>query len=101
MAASVPKRVFLTCNLLDSAGGSIYVPEIGQGPHNAIIAPRAVLLCHTHHQGLQPVVDRGAAPSLALLGAIKLLGREFAVPAENRIGCDNLGDFFQACLPSF
>src|SRR5438093_100445 len=29
------------------------VPEIGQGAHNAIIAPGAILARHAHHQGLQ------------------------------------------------
>jgi hypothetical protein len=55
-------------------------------------------LRHTHHQGLQLLVDRGATRSLALLGSVKLLRHEFAVPAKNRVGLDNLGDFFQGLL---
>jgi hypothetical protein len=74
------------------------VSEIGQGAHNTIIAPGTVLLRHTHHQGLQLLVDRGATRSLALLGSVKLLHHEFAVPAKNRVGLDNLGDFFQGLL---
>src|SRR5713101_7080394 len=75
------------------------VPEIGQGAHDAVIAPRAILLCQAHHQGFQLVVDRGAARSLALLGAVKLLRHALAVPAENRVRLDDLGDFRQGLLP--
>ena len=74
------------------------VSQVGQGANNAIIALGAIRLRHAPHKGLQFLVDRGAARSLALLGSIKLLRHEFAVPAKNRVGLDNRGDFFQGLL---
>jgi len=53
------------------------VPEMGQGTHNAIIAPRAVLLGHADHQRLQLLVDLRPPQHLALLRAIKFLGDMF------------------------
>src|SRR5205807_2966473 len=41
---------------------------------------------------------RGAPWGLALCGAVELLGHKFAVPAQNRIGFDNVGDFLQRLL---
>ena len=75
------------------------VPKVGQGADNAVIAPGTILLRQTHHQGLQLLVDRGAAGSLALLGTVKLLGDELAVPAENRVGFDDRRHFRQGLLP--
>src|SRR6266446_8985970 len=75
------------------------VPEVGQGPHDAIVAPGTILLRHAYHQRLQLLVDRGAPWGRALLGTVTLLGHERAVPAENRIGLDDLGYFLQRLLP--
>src|SRR5882724_11220480 len=74
------------------------VSQVRQGPHDPVVAPGAILPRHAHHQGLQLLVDRGAARSLALLGSIKLLRHALAMPAENRVGLDNGGDFFQSPL---
>ena len=41
----------------------------------------------------------GRPRRLALLRAVKLLGHEFAVPAENRVGLDDGGHFLQGLLP--
>ena len=74
------------------------VAQVGQGADDPVIAPGAILLGHAHDQGLQLLVDRGATRSLALLGAVKLLGHELAVPAENRVGLDDRGHFLQGLL---
>src|SRR6266851_98860 len=75
------------------------VPKVGEGVDNAVIPPGTILLRQTHHQSLDLLVDRGAAGSLALLGAVKLLGDQLAVPAENRVGFDDLRHFLQGLLP--
>ena len=50
---------------------------------------------YAHHQVLHFPVDRGATGRFALLGAVKLLGDQFAVPAKNRVGFDDRGHFPQ------
>ena len=74
------------------------VPEIGQGADNQVVAPGAILPRHAYHQGLQLLVNYGAPWSLAPLGAVTLLGHKLAVPAENRVGLDDRGDFLQGLL---
>src|SRR5882724_2968685 len=56
------------------------VSQVGQGTHDAIIAPRAIVPGHTDNQGFQLRVDFGTAGRLPLLGAVTLLGDQFAVP---------------------
>ena len=72
--------------------------EIGQGTHNAIIAPGTVLLRYTHHQVLYLLVDHGATRSFTLLRAVKLLGHELPVPAKDRVRRDDRGHFFEGLL---
>jgi hypothetical protein len=36
------------------------ITQMGQRTHNAIVAPRAIVLGQPHHQGLQLRSDRGA-----------------------------------------
>src|SRR5215468_1742934 len=69
--------------------------EVGQGADNPVIAPRAILLGHADNQGLQLWVDLRSSWSLALGGAVELLGHQFAVPAKNRVGFDDRGHFPQ------
>lgn len=76
------------------------VAKVGQGADNAIIAPGTVLLRHAHYQVLHFLVDRGTTGRFALLGAVKLLGDQFAVPAKNRVGLDDGGHFLQGLLPN-
>src|SRR6266567_496302 len=59
------------------------VPEVGQGADDPVVAPGAILW------------------GLALLGAIKLLRHELAVPAEDGVGFDDLRHFLQGMLPQF
>jgi hypothetical protein len=43
------------------------ISKIVQGPHNPIIAPGTILSGHTHHQGLQRLVNAGTSKHLARL----------------------------------
>ena len=63
-----------------------------------VIAPRAILLGHADDQRLQLLGNHGATGSLALCGAIKLLGHELAVPTENGVGLDDRRHFRQRLL---
>src|SRR5437588_7987206 len=74
------------------------VSQVRQGAHDAVVAPGAILPRHANHQRLQLLVNRGASWSLTLLGAVTLLSHELAIPAENGIGLNNLGHFFQSLL---
>jgi len=51
--------------------------------------------------GLQLWVNGGTPWSLAVCGAVTLLGHQCAVPAEHRVGLDDLGHFLQRLLPQF
>jgi len=75
------------------------ISEIGQGADDAIIPPGTILLRHAHHQILYGLVNRGASRSLALWGAVELLGHELTIPAKNRIGLDDRGHVLQGLLP--
>jgi hypothetical protein len=74
------------------------VPKVGQGADDSVVAPGAILLGHADDQRFQIRIDRGATGSLALLRAVKFLGDQCAVPAENRIGLDDLRHFQQGLL---
>src|SRR5437016_4359787 len=54
--------------------------EVGQGADDPVVAPGAILLCHTDDQRLQLLVDPGTPWGLALLRTVKLLGYELTVP---------------------
>ena len=73
--------------------------QVSQGSDNTVVAPGAIFSRHAHHQSLQFLADRGAPWGRALLGAIKLLRHEFAVPGENGVGCDDVGHFLERLLP--
>src|SRR5919109_3461459 len=75
-----------------------FIAQMGQGPGNTIIAPRAILLGHADNQRLQRLVDLWASWSLPVLGAIKLPGDQLPVPRQDRIGCDDRGDLGQCLL---
>jgi hypothetical protein len=55
-------------------------------------------LCQAHHQSFYRRVDRGASETVALLGAIKLLGDELAVPGKNGVGPHDVCHFCQGLL---
>jgi hypothetical protein len=74
------------------------IPKMGQGADDTVIAPRAVLLGHAYHEGLQLLVNLRAAWSLALLGAIEFLSDELAVPGKNGLGCNDRRHLLQRLL---
>src|SRR2546427_12275490 len=75
------------------------VSEVGEGADDPVVAPGAILPRHADHQGLQLRVDRGPPWGLALLGTIKLLGHELAVPGQDRVWLDEARHFRQGLLP--
>src|SRR4029453_5509413 len=89
--------------LQDVAHGLITdrIAQVRQRTDDPVIAPGAVLLGHAHHQRLKLRVNGGASWRLTLLGAITLLGHEFAVPAENRVGLDDRRHVLQSLLAQF
>src|SRR5712691_6942510 len=66
------------------------ISEVGQSADNAVIPPGTILVRHAHDQVLHLLVDHGASRSLALRRAITLVDDQCAVPAENRVGLDDL-----------
>src|SRR2546426_5736052 len=75
------------------------VPEVREGADNSIVAPGAILLGQANDQRRQRWIDGGTPWSLALRGAVKLLGHKFAVPAKNRVGLDDRGHLLEG-LPT-
>jgi hypothetical protein len=61
------------------------IAKIGQGPHDAVIAPRAVLPGHPHHQVFNLWVNTGTAGRCTGLGTITLRSSELAIPGEDRV----------------
>src|SRR6266446_4598086 len=74
-------------------------PRLAKAPGNPVVAPRAILLRHADHQGLQLRGNGGSPWGFAVCGAVTLLGYACAVPAENGVGRDNRGHFLQRLLP--
>src|ERR1700752_1154310 len=67
------------------------IAQISQGADDPVLAPGAVLLCHTDDQGLDLLVVHRAAGHLALLSGIPFLVHELPGPAKNRVGLDDRG----------
>src|SRR5712691_4308048 len=74
------------------------VSQVGQGSHNAVIAPRTVLSSHPHHQRFDLFVNAGTAHRLGWCRGANLLLGARAVPGEDGVGLGNSGDLFQALL---
>ena len=72
--------------------------QVGQSANDPVIAPGAILLCQTHDQGLELLVNHGAAGGFALVGTVELLSDERAVPAKKRVRLDDMSDLFQCLL---
>src|SRR5450759_3108666 len=58
------------------------MPQIGQRPHNPIIAPGPILLGHANNQFLSVSVDPWPARGSPFLRAIELAGDEPSVPCQ-------------------
>src|SRR5574341_706941 len=50
------------------------IAQIGQCPHDTVVAPRAILSGHPHHEVFERLVNGGTSWSLALWGGVTLLG---------------------------
>jgi hypothetical protein len=74
------------------------VAQMLQGAGNPVIAPAAIFLCHTHHQGLQLLVDLRPTQRLPLPGTIELLRHQPAVPGQNGIRLHDRGHLCQCLL---
>src|SRR5215467_5318965 len=74
------------------------VPEVGEGADDAIIPPGAIFLGHAYHQVLYFLVDRRATGSIAVFGAIKLLGHKLPVPSENGVRLDDCRHVLEGLL---
>jgi hypothetical protein len=75
------------------------VAQVRQGADDSVVAPGAILLCQAYHQRLQLWINPRTPWSLPLRGAVKFLGDQPAMPAENGIGLDDRGHFLQGLLP--
>src|SRR5215831_5507794 len=74
------------------------IAQVREGSDDPVIAPGAVFPRHTYHQRFQFRVDRGTPYGLALLRAVAFLSSKSTVPGENRVRCDNRGDFLEGLL---
>src|SRR5262249_14621185 len=72
--------------------------QVGESADNPVVAPRAILPCHAHHQSFDLWVNHGPTGSLALWGAVKLLGHELPVPGQDGVRFDDLSDFLEGLL---
>src|ERR1035437_2199346 len=61
------------------------MPQIGQRPHNPIIAPGPILLGHANNQFLNFSVDPWPARGSPFLRAIELTGDEPSVPCQDGV----------------
>src|SRR5262245_44960435 len=72
------------------------VSQIGQGPHDAVIAPGAVLAGHPYHQIFDLFGDARTANGLGALDTITLLGRACAMPSQDSVGLSYRRNLFQS-----
>ena len=86
--------------LEDIAHGLIadLIAQMSQGTRQAVVAPAAIFLGHLDDQIFKFFLDTGTSRRLALVGAIEFVSGEFALPGEDGIRFDDLGDFFQGFL---
>src|ERR1035437_2998663 len=73
------------------------MPQIGQRPHNPIIAPGPILLGHANNQFLNFSVDPWPARGSPFLRAIELAGDEPSIPGQNGIRQGRIRHFAE-CL---
>ncbi len=75
------------------------VPQVLQGTRDAVVAPRAVLLCHAPHEALDLLVDLRPTQHPAVLGTVELRRDEPVVPREKRVGLHEPGHLYEGQLP--
>ena len=69
--------------------------QIGHRADNAVIAPTGILSRHLHHQLFHFLLDSRSAPRFVYLGAVELLGYQFAIPGQDGVGFGDAGDLLQ------
>jgi hypothetical protein len=74
------------------------IAQVGQSPHNPIIAPRAILSGHPHHESFEVVANAGTSNRLTRLCTVTLLGGKLAVPSQDGVGPDNRHDLLEGLL---
>jgi hypothetical protein len=74
------------------------IAQVGQSPHNPIIAPRAILSGHPNHESLEVVPNARTSNRLTRFYTISLLGGKFAVPGQDGVGPDNRRDLLEGLL---
>src|SRR5712691_6156543 len=74
------------------------IAQIDQRPHDAVVAPRAILSGHPYHQGFERLVNPRTANWPVWLGGVNQLIDERAVPGENRVRRGNRRALFQGLL---
>ena len=74
------------------------IAQVGQGTHDAVIAPRAVLAGHPDHQVLDLCVNAGTTNRFPWGRGIHFGAGELTVPGEDRGRLGNGGDCFQGLL---
>jgi hypothetical protein len=79
--------------------GTDGVPEIGEGSDDPVIAPRAVLAGHAHHEIFQRLVNAGTSDRRTRLCAVTRLGHKFAMPGEDGVRLGNRRDLCQGFPP--
>jgi hypothetical protein len=74
------------------------IAQVGQGTHNAVIAPRTILAGHPHHEVFDLFRNARTANRFRGLGTIALPVRAYAVPGKNGVGLGNCRNLCQGLL---
>src|SRR5712691_2322493 len=75
------------------------IAQVGQSPHDPIIAPRAIFSGYPHHQVLDLLSHTGTASGLGRLGNVTRRGCALAVPGQNGVGLGHCSDLLE-CFPT-
>src|SRR5215471_8948347 len=74
------------------------IAQVGQGPHDAVIAPRAILPGHPHHHIFDLLVNARTPNRLRELGDIIWKEGEFAVPGQYGVRLGHCGNLLKRLL---
>ena len=71
------------------------MPQVCQGPLDATVTPRRVLLRHAYDDLFDCLGDTRSAKRFALLAAVELVCNQSLVPAQEGLGRGKRGEFLQ------
>src|SRR6266487_931731 len=74
------------------------IAQVGQGTHDAVIAPRAILPGHPHHHIFDLLVNARTPNRLGPLGDITQRGGKFAVPGQYGVRLGHCGNLLKRLL---